>query len=294
MNRLLQWFYHLLAKWSWIGCLLLIPSIGWGASTDSHIIFPASGASGYVLDNAALEQSGNSYFAIGVRYQKSTINDVTVGQYLFGKIALNPVQLTHLLYINSSNQPGFRIDKDTGGFVTTTIESGITPTATEIVSVVGQAFFNLPTNSGVTMWVNGNIVAPVSNSAVNGLSNGTQQLIIGGDSTLNTRNLNGKIYQAWVAFSDVPIITASGATTWHNNPTQLPCAGASRWYVWGPTGARMWPSGKWAESGVSPGKTEGQFDMSFNNHPAYRLWTPLTLWKWAIDKLGHWRQGAIP
>lgn len=38
MNKLLRWIYHLLAKWSWIGCLLLLaPSIGWGAMYGNNI-----------------------------------------------------------------------------------------------------------------------------------------------------------------------------------------------------------------------------------------------------------------
>lgn len=301
MKRLLlKWLEYILMTGG-LACLLLIPSVAWGASTDSYINFTGtatSGQSGYVLDNAALEQSGNSYFACGVRYAKNIAAGSAWSQNLIAKYTSAGDQKSWAIFIGAAalNRLTFTAVKDGGGVISGQVASGNDyQLNTNIHTAIGQAYFNNPGTSGTTLWGDTAYINATSTNNVNSLFDSTAPVSLG-DAGFVGASLNGKIYQAWIAFADQNIITTSSAASWYNNPNTLPfsLSGVSRCFVWGPDGTYQWSSGKWVESGVSTGKTSGQFDMKFSNHPTYVRWKPMDLIKWAQGILSHWKRGTMP
>lgn len=238
--------------------LLLLPSLAYGAAEDSYWQTPATGASSWTVDNAALEQSGNSYFACGVMYQQNNTGVAGVYPSFIGKYLWVGNQRSWLLYrdtVAGGNDLVFYFDKlGTDATATRLSSPNNYDNDTNKHSIVAQWFGNGPTNSGATMWASGNRVATVSNSSNNNIFAGTARLSIGSqDSGEATNCLNGRIYQVWIAYSDTPIITAdSNVTAWSQNPgtTKLPfnTGGVSRYYVWGPAGRLQWINGTWQQT----------------------------------------------
>jgi hypothetical protein len=266
--------------------LLLIPSLA--GADESHIVF--SGNSGYVLDNEAFEQSGNSYFVVGIRFKQNSVF-ADGAQYL---LKYTPTQKSFYVVRMTSvhaNPNALRLTLSKNG----TVESHVYSTNnyandTNVHALVAQQFFNGPTTSGTTLFVDGNMVGSSSTSTINNMFDGTAPLTLGSFSDVS----NFRAYNVWLAFFDDPAlaITDQKASDWARTPTQRVITGASRYYEWGPDGSYAWPSGMWAETGVSTGKTPGQFDMKFSGHPTYRKragWNPIL-----PEIKSHWKTGVIP
>ena len=238
-----------------------------GTSLDYEVQFPASGASMYVLDNAALEQSGASYFACGVRYKQKPIGSQQY-YFLLSKHDNSGAGNAAFLLASDNGKPFFKVNKDPTGIVKAQISSPApAPSSMTLNTATGQIFFNNPGICGVTLWINGNIISPVSNSNVNSMNDNNLPVVLGADGVVNNRGFEGNIYQAWLAYASIPIVTADQKVTdWSTSKTALPFdpAGVSRYFFWNGSGLT---GNRWVESGVSLGKTPGQFDMLPNKNP---------------------------
>jgi hypothetical protein len=135
------------------------------------------------------------------------------------------------------------------------------------------------------------------------IADGTDSLAIGSPhygAVANGSVMNGRVFECGVAYSGVTPITSSASVTAYalgTSPRPF-TSEVSRYYVWDGNGAKRWPSGKWAETGVSSGKTPGQFDMSFSGHPSYRLILQREPWHdkggWSDKTPWHDSMGVIP
>jgi hypothetical protein len=234
--------------------LLLIPSLCFGAAADSYITF--SGNSGYVADNAALEQSGNSYFVTWVRFKLQSWN-ASASILLSKNDDLTGDNRSWLVATDDANKRPYYFQDKTGKAVVYDIATGKSNSISldTVYTIVTQAYFNNPGTSGLTMFLNGNSVFTKSNSNVNGIFNNAIRVSIGSAPIgPASQNADAHIYEAGFAFADVPIITAdSTVTNWTNQPGTyaLPftTSAVSRYASWGPEGRFGWPSGYHSDSG---------------------------------------------
>jgi hypothetical protein len=272
--------------------LLLLPSLAWGAGpSDSYVTFPASGATGYIKDNAALEPGAND-FIIGVRFKRFR-DSYGTNEVFAGKYAAAGNQESFILYVNATdNRPAFYIDKaGTGAGTNIAAPVAVTVLKNENITLVGRYQNEGDGSSLMGLWKNGTMIN-YSATAQAPIFDSSAVLSIGNDGS-GAFPLNAQVYEVfYIIGADLSGVSGVQFKHWHNNPGVSDWMKAGTLYYLGGKGARSWPEGVWREE---TGKGSA-FDLKFtpSQKVPYSLWKPLTIMDLEKDKLSHWKRGLVP
>jgi hypothetical protein len=287
--------------------LLLLPSLAW-AKAVSYVSY--DGIDDYAISSPS---SGSSPFNIATNavwwgwIYPVSVPDATVGnghRWLAKYDAANGKRSwNHSLVTGGAGTAVIRFQYSTDGASTGLRFLDATTTMTlnawHFVTIEYQYAAG---GSGITMFVDG-VQTGTSNVATGPIYQGSSGLYIGTMPVSGTPYgdfmFDGRIGPVGFAAMDVlpeNLCGIVGHQWMYQNPgfVYSGLSGASRYFAWGPSGSYAWPSGTWAETGVSTGKTQGQFDMRFYGRPQAYLWKPSSLWDWAVKKFESWRIFKIP
>lgn len=223
----------------------------------------------------------------------------SVTDYLMSKGRITPLNFSWAIDLSAASGARFFVSSTVGATDLTYCQLGPLPTVGQEFSIFAVYDGVADNTSKMNLYLNGVSVASKA-TATYPIYASDIPITIAASADGDQRLTNLKLYEAFIgrASSDLTAMnSATVALQWHTNRGAVPSAviaGVSNYQYYGKNGSYGLPSGILAETGVSTGKTPGQFDMKFKGKPTYKKragWNPI---RWARGLWPGWKTGIIP